>query len=118
MSEKTVAKLAESYLYFFGMLHIVSVFFGAEVVQFGSIGSAAFLILVLGCGTLSVTLVRYPLLYWVWGVFFIIGWCIEFTEWAQWVIPWRHDQYMLLTCMNAIASICLIYLARARIILK
>lgn len=115
MKEKDkMNQLAQAYLYFFGILHIISRFFGAQVIQFGSIGSALFLILVLGAGTIFVTWRRHRLLLWAYAILYVIGWCIEFTEYPQWVIPWRHDQYLLLASMNAIAAICLIYLALHR----
>lgn len=111
MMKDVLSRLAQAFLYFFGILHIISFFFGAQVVQFGYIGSAVFLIIILGCGTIIVTWLKSPILCWVYGVLYVIGWAVEFTEMAQWVIPWRHDQYMLLTSMNAIAAVCLIYLA-------
>ena len=106
--------LASAYLYFFGALHIISYFFGARITQFDPLISAAFLILICGFGTFFIAWIKHPILCWAWGVFYAVGWAAEFAEWTTWAIPWRHDQYMLLANMNAVAAVCLIYLALGR----
>lgn len=106
-------RLARAYLYCFGLIHIVSYFFHARVANFPytDVTSFILLVMVLGLGTISVAKYNIPPLTWVWALLFVIGWCLEFTETVQWVDPWRHDQYILLTCMNAVAATLLIYLA-------
>ena len=108
--EDQIKKAASSYLYFFGVLHIVSYFFGARITQFDPLISAAFLIFILGAGTILTAWTKNIHLCRLWAFLFIVGWCIEFTEWVTWATPWRHDQYLLLSNMNAVAAVCLIYL--------
>ena len=106
----TLVKLCKSYIFSFGVLHIMAAVLGWWLIPLGRWGSFIGLVLVGGiglCFTIFYTNRYYR------GAFFLcfcLAWIIEWGRIFTWMPPWESIQYYLVSFLNLACAVALFYL--------
>ena len=108
----SLLRLCKSYLYAFGLLHLIAVAFGWRVAELGFLGTLVCVFIIAGGGTILAAYLDNAVWRSLLGAGYCLGWVVEWGRMVTWLPLWEPIQYYLVSFLNLAAAVALFTLAQ------